>query len=184
MFKLNTRRLIANSARRAIMQAGRKPTRRRCSYAVYPRSRSWAPILPRYPYADADGRSPLPRTVRPTDFASSCGTTTALRSPTFTTSQSRDAEHRPTLWRRTKLGASRSTSPSCRICFGGSHACQPRGPQWGVYFFRVSKDPQATAAKISPAALSASVRIVSRGIPKSSCATLPVIIAASPSPKL
>ena len=31
---------------------------------------------------------------------------------------------------------------------------------------------------MSPAALSASVRIVSRGIPKSSCATLPVIIAA------
>jgi hypothetical protein len=29
-----------------------------------------------------------------------------------------------------------------------------------------------------PAALSASVRIVSRGIPNSSCATLPVIIAA------
>ena len=26
MFRLNTRRLIANSARRAIMQAGRKPT--------------------------------------------------------------------------------------------------------------------------------------------------------------
>jgi hypothetical protein len=34
------------------------------------------------------------------------------------------------------------------------------------------------AAKMSPAALSASLRIVSRGIPKSSCATLPVIIAA------
>ena len=47
-----------------------------------------------------------------------------------------------------------------------------------LYFFRLSKDQQATAAKMSPAALSASVRIMSRGMPRSSCATLPVIIAA------
>jgi hypothetical protein len=47
-----------------------------------------------------------------------------------------------------------------------------------VYFCRLSKDTQAIAAKTTPAALSASVRIVSRGMPNSSCATLPVIIAA------
>jgi hypothetical protein len=49
-----------------------------------------------------------------------------------------------------------------------------------VYFLGVSKDPQATAAKMNPAVLSASVRIVSRGILNSSCATLPVIIADIP----
>ena len=48
-----------------------------------------------------------------------------------------------------------------------------------VYLFLASNDPQAMAAKISAAAASASVRIVPRGIPNSSCATLPVIIAAS-----
>ena len=168
MFRLNTRRLIANSARRAIMQAGRKPTRRRSSYPVYAAKSSWAPISPRYSsgrYADADRRSPLLRTMRPTELASSCATTTALRSPTFTTESEPGTPSSGQLYRRTKL-RSRSTSPSCRICFGGSHACLPRGPQRGVYFFRVSKDPQATAAKISPAALSASVRIVLRGIPK------------------
>ena len=48
-----------------------------------------------------------------------------------------------------------------------------------VYFFRLSNDPHATAAKMNPAALRASKRIASRGIPNSSCATLPVIIAAN-----
>jgi hypothetical protein len=47
----------------------------------------------------------------------------------------------------------------------------------GVYFFRVSNDPQAIAAKMNPAALSASVRTLSRGVPNSSYATLPVNIA-------
>jgi hypothetical protein len=51
-------------------------------------------------------------------------------------------------------------------------------PMRGVYFFRVSNDPQAIAAKMNPAALSASVRIVSRRMPNSSYATLPVNIAA------
>ena len=89
MFRLNTRRLIANSARRAIMQAGRKPTRRRSSYPVYAAKSVVGTNLAALfsgRYADADGRSPLPRTVRPTELASSCATTTALRSPTFTTS--------------------------------------------------------------------------------------------------
>jgi hypothetical protein len=32
---INTRRLLANSARRAVMQAGKKPNKRRHSYAQY-----------------------------------------------------------------------------------------------------------------------------------------------------
>jgi hypothetical protein len=32
---INTRRLLANSARRAVLQAGRRPTKRRSSYAKF-----------------------------------------------------------------------------------------------------------------------------------------------------
>jgi hypothetical protein len=53
-------------------------------------------------------------------------------------------------------------------------------PRGSLYFLPVSKEAQAVAAKIKPAALSASLRIVSSGMPNSSCATLPVIIAAIP----
>jgi hypothetical protein len=52
------------------------------------------------------------------------------------------------------------------------------GPHGRRYFFPVSKEAQAVAAKIKAAAASASLRIVSNGMPNSSCAMLPVIIAA------
>jgi hypothetical protein len=50
----------------------------------------------------------------------------------------------------------------------------------GSLYFLVSKEAQAVAAKIKPAALSASLRIASNGMPNWSCAMLPVIIAAMP----
>ena len=43
----------------------------------------------------------------------------------------------------------------------------------GAYLFRLNRDPPATAAKIKPAAPSASMRIVSMGIPIASCANQP-----------
>src|SRR5207237_923355 len=46
-----------------------------------------------------------------------------------------------------------------------------------LYFFGVSNDPPATTAKINPAALSASMRMASNGMPRRSCATLSVSIA-------
>jgi hypothetical protein len=58
--------------------------------------------------------------------------------------------------------------------------CGGRPQRGSRYLFRVSKEAQAVAAKIKPAALSASLRIVSSGMPNPSCATLPVIIAAIP----
>jgi hypothetical protein len=54
----------------------------------------------------------------------------------------------------------------------------PASRRGAPYFFRVRSEPHATAAKIKPAPLSASLRIASREMPKSSCATLPVSIAA------
>jgi hypothetical protein len=75
-----------------------------------------------------------------------------------------------------------------RHCFGrrrhilcnGHHSkgCGHRLTAERPYFFRLKSDPHATAAKIKPAPLSASMRIASNGMPKSSCATLPVSIAA------
>jgi hypothetical protein len=43
----------------------------------------------------------------------------------------------------------------------------------GVLLFRLSRNPLATAANITPAALSASVRTMSAGIPASSRAISP-----------
>ena len=43
----------------------------------------------------------------------------------------------------------------------------------GAYLFRLNWEPPATAAKIKPAAPSASIRIVSTGIPIASCANSP-----------
>ena len=43
----------------------------------------------------------------------------------------------------------------------------------GAYLFRLNRDPPATAANIKPAAPSASMRIVSMGIPIASCANSP-----------
>jgi hypothetical protein len=45
---------------------------------------------------------------------------------------------------------------------------------------RLTSEPHATPAKITPAPLSASMRIASNGMPKPSCATLPVSIANIP----